>query len=117
MIEDQFDRDLERLFKAADVCFDNDAEQFSERVMRAVKYRIVFRRITLGVCALIGGALAIYNLPAAFEHLDQMMGLNGEIATAYEHLNSGTFQIDLKWLATAIVGFVTFFATFSATQS
>ncbi|MEO0882719.1 MAG: hypothetical protein AAFY34_08275 [Pseudomonadota bacterium] len=113
MTEQDFDQTLNQYFRDAEQEFEDSADQFCALVAKDIRGRARFRRIVLSFFALIGGAIAAFQLPTLFALLDSVVGLDGEIYAVFDALRAGPIDFSFQWLAAITAGMGVFLATFA----
>ncbi|MEM8635308.1 MAG: hypothetical protein AAGF33_10055 [Pseudomonadota bacterium] len=117
MMKQNFDTELELIFREADAAFEHDGDQFTRTVSNGVKRAKRIRRLTLSVFAMMGGVLAVFHMPAIVSLLDSFLGLDGQINSVVADALLNPTDANVEWLSAIFVGVITFFVAFAAEQN
>ncbi|MEM7661975.1 MAG: hypothetical protein AAF292_06975 [Pseudomonadota bacterium] len=117
MVKQDFEAHLEQLFRDVESVFEDDSERFAAQVAKSIRFRKWQRRIVLSIFAMFGGVLAAFQLPAMFELLENVVGLDGEIRAVVDNALLAPLDVPMEWFAAVLVGIATFFAALAGEQS
>ena len=113
MTKQNSDARLERMFRDAETAFESDGDQFTQLVGKRVQRSKHVRRLTLSLFAMIGGAFAVFQMPAVIGLLDGFVGLDGQINSAVDDILLEPLNTDFEWFAAFVIGLGTFFIVFA----
>ncbi|MEM6898776.1 MAG: hypothetical protein AAF583_03250 [Pseudomonadota bacterium] len=116
-MKQNFDAELELIFREADATYEDDGDQFTRIVRNGVRRAKWIRRLTLSIFAMMGGVLAVFHMPAIGSLLDSFLGLDGQINSVVADALLNPEDANLEWLSAIFVGVMTFFVAFAAEQN